>query len=340
MTLKLKSLLGIFLLFLIGYSGLWYTVAFEAEENILRKLASWQKSGSRISHGKTVVSGFPYRVMVTLDGLDLTTPDRALRVRTDALTLISHIWTPGHWLASAENIKADTGTRRLAFTSDHMQGSYRLHDGGANDGKTVIVLESGAEDGFTLRRAPFVFGDTPLDHWQLMLRMDSQSLPDDAENAADRGLYEKPYLDFNIMLKGNSSDVALTGSIAGPVINSWTPAGLVRWRDGGGLVDLTRLRLRFGETQFDGSGSLTLDERLRPLGSISAAWPGNTAPMALAETLKAYRVGRRQDLERALSDAGSYKESRDKAEPLAITLQLGTFNLNGVRLFKLESLFD
>jgi hypothetical protein len=55
---------------------------------------------------------------------------------------------------------------------------------------------------------------------------------------------------------------------------------LAAWRDGGGTVELARLRLRWGPLDVEGSGTLALDEAMRPLAS------GNIRIQGYGETIE------------------------------------------------------
>jgi hypothetical protein len=56
-------------------------------------------------------------------------------------------------------------------------------------------------------------------------------------------------------------DLSLTGAVKGPIHD------LVRWRDGGGTLDLTALALAWGPLHLDGNATLALDGQMRPLGA-------------------------------------------------------------------------
>lgn len=77
-----------------------------------------------------------------------------------------------------------------------------------------------------------------------------------AERFASQMLFEEPY------------DLDLDGAIKGPV------ADLVRWRDGGGTVDLRRMVLAWGPLKVDGKGTVALDGEMRPLGAGTARLQG------------------------------------------------------------------
>ncbi len=77
-----------------------------------------------------------------------------------------------------------------------------------------------------------------------------------ASRFAPRLLFEEPY------------DLDLDGAIKGPV------ADLVRWRDGGGTVDLRRVVLAWGPLKVDGKGTVALDGEMRPLGAGTAKLQG------------------------------------------------------------------
>jgi hypothetical protein len=66
--------------------------------------------------------------------------------------------------------------------------------------------------------------------------------------------------------------VRLQATIAGPLPRSWSQGPVIAWRDAGGIVDFTRTRVIWGNLDVTALGTLTLDNRLRPLGSGTASF--------------------------------------------------------------------
>src|SRR5262249_24342200 len=73
-------------------------------------------------------------------------------------------------------------------------------------------------------------------------------------------------------------DLVLRGAIPA----AHTEAALAAWRDAGGTIDLTKLRLHWGEFQGEAEGSAALHSALQPQGALTVrAWGVSTAIDAL-----------------------------------------------------------
>ncbi len=264
---KIRTFAGLLLVAVLVYSGLWYTSSFQARKDTEAMFGAWRDKGLKVEHGKVKLSGFPYRIVITVDGLQVRTRGPGLDVGAESVMLVSHLWTPGHWVAEATNVSVRAANDALALTDGSMRGSYRLHE----DGKAVIVVDSGDMADFSLMKAPGVAGPKALKNWQLFLRSDTE------HHEADNGLYEDRFLDFKLVVDTGMTELEATGGIMGPVIRDWTSDALGAWRDAGGLMELDAVKLVTNGGRIGGNASLTLDETFRPLGSATLRLEGPEA---------------------------------------------------------------
>lgn len=254
--IKFRGLVLGLLLVVLGYTALWYTVGFRTQKMISATLAGWLDAGMRVDHGAIELSGFPYRVVVSIDNLSVATRARGLDLATDKLTLISHLWTPQHWIVQADGAAASLADGLLAFEEDYLEASYRVHDGD----RLVIKIDSGGAEDMTWRapsRMP------TLDAWTLMLGKDN------GDSLAANGLYEKRTLEARLYARQGTQTLQATFGVSGPGIRDWTADELARWRDEGGLVAIDALDLATSGTLVALKGDIALDEAFRPLGSAA-----------------------------------------------------------------------
>lgn len=307
---KLRALVGLIFVGVLIYTGLWHTSAFQAEKDTAALLAHWRDKGLRVDHGKIKLSGFPYRFVITIDGLHVRTRGPGLDFGTESLTLISHLWTPGHWLAEARNVGLKAADEALSLTDGTMRASYRLHE----NGKTVIVIDSLTTDDFSLQAAPGLTNATSLKGWQLFLRTDTDAQPN------NDGLYEERFLDFKLTVDTGTAQFETEGGIMGPVVRDWTEGELAAWRDAGGLLALDRFDLTVPGGRARGDASLTLDEAFRPLGSASLAVAGGKA---VADALSPLGLG---------DATTSLRTMTEQAEAMSLMLQMGSLTLDGATI--------
>ena len=109
--LNFRTVVTALVLIALGYVALWYTVGFRTQRTVATTLASWLDDGLRVKHGDIRLSGFPYRLIIEIDDLDVRTREAGLSVQSEQMTLISHLWTPGHWVVQSAG-KPDRPRRR------------------------------------------------------------------------------------------------------------------------------------------------------------------------------------------------------------------------------------
>jgi hypothetical protein len=245
---------------LLVYSGLWYTAAFQAEKDVTATFAGWRDRGIQVEHGKIEHGGFPYRITVTIQDLSFHTRSKGVAFSADTILLVSHLWTPNHWIAEARNVTAGFARGSTRFSDAFLHGSYKLH----SNGKTLIVVNSRGTDDFKLSKL-LGFSPPTLTDWELAFWLKNT----DQQSAG--GLYGARFLDFKVTGRTQENLLEIRGGISGPVITDWNKKALANWRDEGGLVELDTLEYHNREGQTKGSASLTLDNGFRPLGSVSLA---------------------------------------------------------------------
>jgi len=307
---KMRGILGVLVLAVLVYSGLWHTTAFQAEKQAATTLAGWRDLGLRIEHGKIKLSGFPYRMVLTIDGISLRTREAGLDFGADSVMLVSHLWTPGHWVAEARNVKALFAGGALEATDGYMRSSYRrMKDGGAR-----IVVDSLSTEDFSLVAAPGLQPGVSLENWELYLRNNPTT------GANGDGLYENRFLDFKLTFETKTQRFDTEGGIMGPPVTDWTKASIGSWRDAGGLLELDKISLSGDGGALTGNASLTLDETFRLLGSASLQVSEKDALGALLGVF-----GRQT----TSVPAGTV------AEQVSVMMQMGTLTINGEPIISL-----
>lgn len=271
---KFRTVAITLLLLALGYVALWYTVGFRIQKAMTATLSGWLDRGLAVDHGAINLSGFPYRLVLEIDGLRVATRERGLGVAGNRLTLVSHLWTPDHWIAQIEGAEVTIANGAIAFEEDFVQASYRLHDGD----KLVIKLDSAGAQDMRLQNPE---GVPQLEQWSLLLGKDY------SEPATQGGLYEKRTLEFRFFAQSPGATLELAGGVSGPALGDWTRSELGAWRDEGGLLEVDELTWRTPNLVMTANGDVTLDNEFKPLGSATL----NTSDWAAAaKTLRPYGI--------------------------------------------------
>lgn len=268
---KLRTVVTTLVLLALGYVALWYTIGFRTQKEVTTTLAEWLDSGMQVRHGDIRLSGFPYRIVIEIENLEVSTRARGLAVESDQITLVSHVWTPDHWVAQAAGNDISLANGAIMLFEEFLQASYRMHDGD----KLVVKIDSAGAADARIRRPT---GLPPLTQWSLLLGKDF------AEAVENAGLYEKRTLEFRFFADAGGSTMEFTGGVSGPGLRDWTISELANWRDEGGLLAVDALSWSTGTLQLKADGDLTLDENYRPLGSANlSATDWQTAARLLSQ---------------------------------------------------------
>ncbi len=283
---RFNTLAGLVIAAILIYAGLWYTTAFKTEKKVIDQFSAWRDKGLKVDHGNVSSEGFPYRLVIKVQKPVLHTREDGLYLAAKEITLTSHLWTPGHWVAEATDTEFSLAGDTIKGKDGYTRASYKLH----GDDLPVIVVDSGETDDFVLEKAPGLTAPTSLKKWQLFLR------PGVDTAAAESALYDKPFLQFKIVMQSDIASMNAEGEISGPVIKDWSKKELSNWSADGGLLMLKTLQLETAGAKLSGDASLTLDEEFRPLGSATVSIEGGdklTAYLASLglnthESLRAY----------------------------------------------------
>ncbi len=253
---KFRAILTTLILLVLGYVALWYTVGFRTQKAATAALSGWLDQGIDVRHGKISLSGFPYRLVLEVEDLNASTRAEGLHVEADRLTLISHLWTPDHWIVQAEGAEIELADGMIAIEEDFLQASYRLHGGD----RTVIKIDSAGAGDMQLKNP----GGLPrLTNWSLLLGKDN------SDTSPSEGLYEKRTLEFRFFAEAGQSTLEFSGGVSGPALSDWSAAELAEWRDEGGLLEIDDLNWRTPGLTLKANGDITLDGEFKPLGSAS-----------------------------------------------------------------------
>lgn len=305
---KFRAVATLLVLLGLGYVALWYTVGFRTQKALTSTLSGWLDQGFAVDHGTVSLSGFPYRLVLDVDDLRVSTRERGLAFASQKLTLVSHLWTPDHWIAQASGAQIILAGGAISLKEDFLQASYRLHAGD----KLVVKIDSAGAKDMTLLHPDTV---PAPDQWSLLLGKDS------SEQEAAGGLYEKRTLEFKFFAQKGNATLDVTGGVSGPGIGDWAVSDLRTWRDEGGLLALDDIVWQTPEFRLSANGDVTLDERFKPLGSATLR---GTDWAAIATALRPYSV----------------ILNRNMAEETALMMQNGSALVGDAVAFNLPSVIS
>lgn len=280
-----------------GYSFYWFRLAEATEQGIEDWRQAARADGVNLRHRGVSVGGYPFRLEVELEApqLDIAGPDGTVTLSADAVQAVALAWRPGHVIARSEGplridwrLPSAPDAPVASATASEAEASLRVVEPGelaraaldlhGISGEAPAGAFSAARAQLHLRRPPpepegvppATDGGPPAPDrgtvpvYQAALQLDLVRLPE-AAVPPELGP-EIESLDIDATLRGEG------------LTRRWPPGGfpaaLAAWRDTGGVVDITDLKLAWGPVTLASEGSITVDEQMRPLGAFTVRLGG------------------------------------------------------------------
>jgi hypothetical protein len=252
-----------------GYVWYWNQLADGMQDGLKIWLGQRRAEGFVAENGPVNVSGFPWSVEATIARLELGRANKG---------------EPGYWRWNALDIATRLSPlkpwrilvtthapQRAEFTDKH--GTLRDLTVAARKAKGKFdIAKDGRLAAVDLHFDGLALSGSALAGPVLAGRLTAKA---NLSQATEIDLLaDKIQLPKNIApLFGDLVEVVrLQATIAGPLPRAWSQGPVTTWRDAGGIVDFTRTRVVWGNLDVTAIGTLTLDSRLRPLGSGTASF--------------------------------------------------------------------
>lgn len=261
-----------------GYVFWWNHVA----DRLLAEAEKWRAAriaeGYEITHKPLYASGFPYRVAVTAEDLAIANPGhvRTPRLEVPRFWALVQPWRFNHVIYGIDgpgrlSWQEEGAPREVSFNAASFLGSAIFNRQGR--------MRSGAIDIHELKAFPS--WREPLSAARVQLHGRPHPIAAEARPTADPGqqivlrideLFVDGLEDFP--LRPRIGHVAVSTTLHGTIPRLPAEETLREWRGNGGYVDIEALRMEWGPGTLDGAGQLTLDEQLRPEGTIETRIAG------------------------------------------------------------------
>ena len=251
----------------------WFVVAARVEAFVDAQTAELRSGAAALSWGGRRTTGYPYRVAVEFSEPEAAWTAGGAEWRWRGARVIGYVepWDPRHVIVVVR------GENLLERTRDGRTDAWTVEAGGA---RASLVLD---ESWRPLRALVDIFGigAAPLGrsgNWAgarkaLLAVRRSEGAAGGVDAAVT---VEDVWLPRDAVgLFGQRIALASARATAtGPAPAAWSAAELARWRDGGGVLEITALEVEWGALSLRGAGRLGLDAALRPEGEIAARIAG------------------------------------------------------------------
>lgn len=250
--------------------GLWCAGWFYAADRTRDRIAAWtaaqHAAGNIVTYDALEIGGFPFRIVVAIDGPAYGTP--AYRWQATSLALAFQPWSLHRFnfhTAGAQRLDFAMGNKvesvNLAMEQANGTGSFdSAGNMSAFEGELhalSVAVEQGPVYGFNNLR---IEGRVPANP---IAKPDGTAL--ELAFAADQIALPAEQATLGPQIERAAGTLAFNGHLpAQPLV----PA-LAAWRDAGGVIDFAQLSLRWGPLSVQGDGTVALDNALQPMAASS-----------------------------------------------------------------------
>ena len=263
--MKFKALFGLLTGGIIVYSGFWYSIGLSVERQIVGELNNLREQGVNVKHSPPELTGFPYRLQITLSDISLDARKNGWRITADDVTAIGHVWAPDNWYLRLRGTNASALAGGLSLSGDDILSNIKW------SGNGVMQVSF---DLSTTRAQGKIFDGNSITAEKAELHI----MTPPPNGRADQNLLSPLIFKGALRVAGATSDNSsfqildrgeMLFSLHGKGLDGWTDTALANWRDGGGTVEITALSVEWGQSLIEGNASLTLDEDFKPLGAAT-----------------------------------------------------------------------
>ncbi len=269
-----RFVLPLFLLLLLvggGYTAYWLVMAHRIEAGLGPWAEAQHAQGTRLAWQSVAMEGFPgaFRLRFTAASAAGAKPVR-LAATAPLLLAEAPVWDLKHWQLSApQGASLSLSDELVGFASASASGSVSL---GAAAGPK---LELAAHD---------IGGNGLAEGLRIATAEAALELPDHAP-----ANHTEPSLAASIQLTHLTLPAAVppfgqeieTLNLAATLKGALPPGklrdALAAWRQDGGTIELTDGTLHWGALEANANGTLALDDKLQPIGALTATLENHDA---------------------------------------------------------------
>ena len=253
-----------------GYAAFWYLAANSAQGAIEDWIDARNAAGSQASLQGLRVSGFPGKIRMQVDGLELANSDQALDWRWTGQNIealidprnprqIDMVIRGPQSLVYRSGNGSPTTEIRTERTTFQLDLNEALEVEGVSLDAAGLSLHEGAAEPvtagrFQLRANLGPGGGAVPDETRISFRLDALVMPAHARGPL-----------------GNTMDfIQADIEVHGALFPGDLAVALADWREADGALEIRESQLRWGTLDLAGRGALTLDANMRPSGWIDA----------------------------------------------------------------------
>lgn len=249
------------------YGTYWWLAAASMRQGFDSWAAVRRAEGWIVGFGAVSVGGFPLRLALRIDAPSIGAPSAfgGWHWHGPLVIVAADPWDPERatWTAPGGHRLVPASGPPIQVRAGSASG---VIERSAGDDRTTVTVNLGAVAVLSVVGQPR----------RTIERIDASiALPDRAGPTIDLRLTgldlgETPVVGLASKIEEAAIAATLTGRIA-PVARV---RALELWRNGGGTLEIARIRLRWQRIEIDGEGTVALDGGLQPIAALSAVFGG------------------------------------------------------------------
>lgn len=332
-----RTLIVIALIVVLLVAGIplyWYWGAGQIEGAIEQWATKYRQEGYEISYDRPEVGGFPFSFNVELGAPAVRSP-RGWYWTGDAIIGRARLWAPRTLELALPTRQAVTSEvagveQRLEIQAAFASGLVRLGGGGkvraAEIAMSGIVLIPENQTPVRIERFVVEMGERPAKKIVGGTRKDTLQVNGEiVEVRLPTASGVTPF--------GSTIDrISFQTLVIGEITSGRPVEVLTRWRDRGGYAEILSLAFKWGTLDVEADGTATVDEALRPEGTLAARIRGLKPTIDFLEAEGTIRSGTAFAIRlaaRGLAGSGGEVE-------LPVSVRNGLFYLGPAPLFRVD----
>jgi len=320
--MKLRAIVLMLVSGLFGYSGYWFYVSGNSDIYLEKTQADLAQQGVTFEYSSYQVTGFPYRFVLDFENPVFRFQNGPLQFEFSApqMEAIVQPWNLSH-LVIFPNEALIKIRSSLNNTNEIIIKPAKLGLSINSLGDGAYRLSSELTD-ISLVTLPDLHLPTKFENVSFHLRKQPMVVVENED------LLEPKLLEIAIDgITKTQNTFQLNFSFQGKEIPEATISGLTLWRDQGGTLEIEQAQFSNESVALKFSGSLTLDDKLRPLGALSLTLEKSALTYYLMLNTRLANEDKK-----AVEDFIKTIPVTDGSISLPLTLQDGSVYLGPVRL--------
>ena len=328
-----RALIGpavLILLLAVGYPAYWLFAARSVEQGF----ADWRQArtaeGYRIDYDLAEVEGFPFVLQLSVLGPQIARPADGWLWRGAKLVFDMQPWNWRRFRLDATGphtveVAVDARRHRLRAETGSVSGVGRLNAKGRLEDGVIEVADLRLFDASDRRLAAVR---------ELDVRLQRRG---DGANLSLAAAAIRLGAEVRTALGSTVERLTLDAAVTPRPPRGLSRAAMESWRDDGGVAALSALHLAWGPLDIRGSGTVTVDEKMRPLGALTGRIRGYRKTLTAFERAGLIRRNHAAASRIALDLLSQRSaDGNGRVVTVPLTAQNGALYIGPVRLLKLR----